>query len=111
MRARRAAVRDAEGRLCATRARARASPRSPRGLRLRPEAQTREVAAKAQQARGILDEAGRMQHAQAARSEIVKRGRWRAQLAALWSGECQGDRVDGEVAALEVLLGAARAHL
>ena len=52
-----------------------------------------------------------MQHAQATVREVLQRVGHRAQLAPLRTAERDGDRVDGEVAAKQVLLRRARAHL
>ena len=72
----------------------------PVGALVRLEAQPGGVAGQAQQPGGIVEERPVVQHAQAPRLEVLARPRQPDQLAVR---EVQGDRVDAEVAPLQVL--------
>ena len=79
------------------------------GLDLEPKPGA--IASDPQQTGGIVAEAPLVQHAQPAGLEIAQCIRHRAHLPPARAAQADGDRVDGEVPALEVLLLGPRAHV
>ena len=84
------------------------SSRSVSGLQLQPQA--RGVAQRPQDAGGVVQEAARMQHAQAPGREVLRAAGRVVQAPALPGRQGQGHRVHGEVAPAQIVLQARGLH-